>query len=182
MKKNLLSIILILFICLNIYSQTQDTLKEYKLFDKYQCADIDYDMIDSLGTVGAGINVLNDIFKVRNGNYNVYRFLNFDKGILYDEGPISDIINLVIIKTDNRNIIIDGYYYSLTNPEMPNLCHLYRLVNTPKLKVRLNLRKLVFKRINETDKKKYHYLDCDCIDYYLNEDGILLGNISNVAL
>jgi hypothetical protein len=164
MIKNILFLITTL-ISINIYSQTQGKLKEYKLFDKYQNADIDYDMIDSLGTVSAGINVLNDIFKVKSGNFNVYRFLNFDKGILYDEGPTVDIINLVIVKVDNKKKIVDGYYYSLTNPEMPSLCHLYKLVNKPKFRKKIDLRELIFKRINETDKKKYHYLDCDCIDY-----------------
>lgn len=153
----------------------QDEKNEYILFDKHQCSDLNYQKIDSLNSseYQSGINLLNDIFSIKKGNFAVYRFLNFDKGMLYDEAPIQEIINLVIIKVNTENIIEDGFYYSLTNPEMPRTCHLFRLVNKIKFKGKVDLKTMIFKRIDIINHDELLFLDC-LNDMYLKLEGKLI--------
>lgn len=163
----------ILLININIYSQNK--INEYILFDKHQSSDINYQKIDSLNSseFPSGINLLNDIFDVKSGNFIVYRFLNIDKGVLYDGGLISEVLNLVILKVNNENIIEDGYYYSLTNPEMPRTCHLFKLIDKLEFEERMNLNTMNFKRIDKVETDKYTFIDC-IGDYYLTQEGILI--------
>jgi hypothetical protein len=148
------SIKYILFFCfmmhLRAYSQDKKT-REYIFFDKYNNADlkdINYESIYNASIDCHGLSLLDKVFNVMEGKYIVYRFLNHVKDSLFfpDTVILHDYWFLIILKTDNKNRIIDGYWHLLTNPELPN-CFLYRISSqNVKLTHNLTIKKLQFKR------------------------------------
>jgi hypothetical protein len=135
---------------LSLYSQ-ENKIKEYIFLDKHIDADLNYTGIDSVYKSGV-VSGFDSVFNVVGGKYIVYRFLNHDRGDLTSDlsGHISDIFNLIILKTDKENKIIDGYWYSLTTPDFPRICRLYRVSRKIKLIHNLDIDKLKFKREPES--------------------------------
>ena len=131
---------------LSLYSQ-ENKIKEYIFLDKHIDADLNYTGIDSVHNYGV-VSVFDSVFNVVDGKYIVYRFLNHDRGVLSSDlsDPVMDIYNLIILKTDKKNKIIDGYWYSLTTPDFPRICRLYRVFRKIKLIHNLDIDKLKFKR------------------------------------
>ena len=148
----------------------------YQLLDIHKMSDFNYQGIDSLDhSSKAGIWLLDHVFNVVDGDYTVYRFINHDRGVLFDDSDTMDIYNLIILKTDENNLIIDGFHYSLTNPEMPLTCKLYRITHQQKMSKNIDIRALLFKRkqflINKEDDI------CDSTDLFFDAEIILDWNI-----
>ena len=177
----------IMFFCfiihLSLYSQEQKT-REYIFFDKYIDADlkdIAYDSIyNSRINSCHGLSLLDNVFNVVDGKYVVYRFLNHYKDTFYFgfETVLYDFWFLIILKTDKKDRIIDGYWYFLTDPEQPS-CTLYRLFSqNVKLIHNLNIEKLQFKReplmIDNEDM-------CDEMPISLKEKGRLIVRANNAV-
>ena len=167
---------------LSLYSQ-EIRVKDYMFLDKHIEADLNYTAIDSINNYGAGLFLLDSVFNVVDGKYIIYRFLNYDSGILCYDCPIMDIYNLIILKTNKKNKIIDGYWYSLTNPDMPSKCFLYRVSQkNVKLIHNLNTEKLKIKR----ESVMFQNEDmCDVIPFFLEEFAgkgrLILRNANNAA-
>ncbi len=176
MNTKYIILLILVVLPISVYSQEHD----YILYDKHQHADFDYQKIDSLDLADShGFDLLNNIFAAKEGHYTVYRYLNYDKGILYDDGPILDIITLVMIKADDDNMIVDAYYYHLTNPEMPSSCRLYKMINKVQSQETMDLEDFFFIRIVEIESEKYRYSfeNCYCnwmSKSYLDKKGTLV--------
>ena len=156
---------------LSLYSQ-ENKLKEYIFLDKYIEADLNYTTINSINGYDAGLSMLDSVFNVTEGEYFVFRFLNYEKDVFFDEywfTGFMDMYNLVILKTDEKNKIIDGYWYCLTNPDMPLKCFLYRVSQkNVKLTHNLDIEKLKFKRESIIFQDKDM---CDVIPLFLEGMG-----------
>ena len=144
--------LLLLCCCLSLYSQTYKE-PEYKFLDKFENSDLNYEQIDSINSAEKGIKMLNSTFNVIKGDYTIYRFMTYDRGVVFDE-HIDNMNDLIILKVDN-NKIIDGYQYFLQNPEMPSTCHLYRLTKKKKLTHKMQISSLKFKRVYQSTNKDY---------------------------
>ena len=184
---NIFLVVLCLSVHLNLYSKEKKT-REYILFDKYIGADIKnitYDSIyDNPKIYCKGLPLIDNVFDAIDGEYTVYRFLSHYKGTyMFDLDEIIpfDFWYIIVLKTDKKNKIIDGYWYFLTDPEQPN-CTLYRLTAQKiKLTHNLNIEKLKFKRepiIFEGEDEDF------CGDYpplfleeYLGEKGRLIYQV-----
>ena len=186
--RNIVSIFFAILVHLNLYSQEKKT-REYILFDKYIEADfknITYDSIYNNSKIHCkGLSLIDNVFDAVEGEYTVYRFLSHNKGTFmfgFNENMPFDFWYIIILKTDRKNRIIDGYWYFLTDPEQPN-CTLYRLTSQKiKLTHNLNIEKLKFKR----EQLVFNGEDmCNEIPAflgeYLGENGRLVYRVKNVA-
>ncbi len=161
-------IIFFLF-CTIIYGQNSVELK-YKLLDKFENSDLNYKGIDSIDSSTKGIAMLDSVFNIVEGKYSVYRYMTKDKGLLFDEYK-SDLNNLIILKVDSKGRIVDGYKYFLQNPEMPSKCYLYRLTRNKKLKSKINISTLRFKRVLDGEIQGFKV--CEGIPLLLKDKNIL---------
>jgi len=141
----------LLIIPLSLYSQ-EIKIKDYVFLDKYNNADLKYITYDSIynSRINSchGLPLLDNVFNIVDGKYMVYRFLNHYKDTFFfgGEAVLYDFWFLIILKTDKKDRIIDGYWSFLTDPEQPS-CTLYRLSSqNVKLTHNLNIEKLQFKR------------------------------------
>ena len=105
-----------------------DQTKIYKLKKKAINSDFDYLKLDDIdGNTKDTVNLNNimTIFKPISGHYNYYQFIATFKGHsfeLFDK----DFHDILIIKTDNENKIIDAYQYTLEWAEPPLQFDLYK--------------------------------------------------------
>lgn len=86
-------------------------------FNYSKLNDIDGHKIDTLK-----IKNLMPVFEPISGQFNYYQFIAIYKGESYnfDESPlIKDFHDILIIKTDNDNKILDSYHYTLEWAEPP---------------------------------------------------------------
>lgn len=120
---------------------------EYKLLDLFENSDLNYSAIDSINSRSKGSSMLDTTFNVVKGEYTVYRFMTYDRGILFD-GYESDFNDLIILKVDSKGVIVDGYKYFLQNTEMPSTCFLYRVSKKKRKKEILKINSLKFRRIH----------------------------------
>jgi hypothetical protein len=167
--------ILLLLNCIVGYYSTSQTCNrlEYKFLDKFENADLNYNSIDSINYKSGGISLLDSVFNVVKGHYTIYRFMTYDRGVLFDEHE-SDLNNLIILKIDSANRIIDGFQYFLQNPEMPLSCYLYRLSKKRYVKPRIKIAGLKFKRVHKVDNE---YFTCSLAPIYLKENSyVIFGN------
>jgi hypothetical protein len=88
--------------------QTENSDFNYSKLD-----DIDVNKMDTLNARN-----LTPVFEPVNGHFNYYQFLATFKGESY-EGGAKDFHDILIIKTDNENKIIDAYQYTLEWAEPP---------------------------------------------------------------
>lgn len=74
--------------------------------------------------------------------------------------------NLIILKVNKDNKIVDGYQYFLQFPEMPSTCRLYRLSSKQKLTSKMSIASFKFKKVH---KAIDDYDACDDISLYLKD-------------
>ncbi len=163
-----------ILLCLNCiigYYTISQSYKEpeYKFLDKFENADLNYNSIDSINFKTKGLLMLDSVFNVVKGSYTIYRFMTYDRGILFDDHE-SDFNNLIILKVDSTNRIIDGFQYFLQNPQMPSTCFLYRICKKMYLRQKIKISKLKFKRVHKIDKE---FFTCSLVPIYLKDNRYL---------
>jgi len=152
-------------------SNQQDTATElnqtkiYKLKKKATNADFDYSKLNNIDeNIKDTLNLRNlmPIFNPIDGQYNYFQFIATFKGKAYNggDGPIliKDFHDILIIKTDNKNEIIDAFQYTLEWAEMPCQYDLFKS-SSKKLILADNLEIASFKFIRTDywdEKDKFH--------------------------
>lgn len=99
--------------------------KIYILKKQTENSDFNYSKLDDID--GNKINKLNvgnlmPIFEPVSGQFKYYQFLSTFVSQAYNpDGPalLKDFHDILIIKTDNDNKIIDAYHYTLESAELP---------------------------------------------------------------
>jgi hypothetical protein len=144
--------------------------KVYVLKKQATNADFNYSKLDAIdGNIKGGRNTKNlmSIFEPVNGAFNYYQFLATFKGKAYNGGEattIKDFHDILIIKTDQNNKIIDAYQYTLEWAEPPLQYDLFKFsAKKIILTDNLNISRLKLKRTYSWSKK----------NILLNEDGII---------
>ena len=102
--------------------------KIYKLKKKAINSDFDYSKLDDIdGDIKDTLNLKNlmPIFEPISGQYNYYQFIATFKGHSFQQVD-KDFHDILIIKTNNKNKIIDAYQYTLEWAEPPLQFDLYK--------------------------------------------------------
>ena len=136
--------------------------KVYKLVSKKQKSDFNYRAIKFIDTTG----IRRNIFYPIKGRFTIYTFLATYKGWSRNEEEKEiDMHDILILKTDNQNKILDAYQYTLEWAEMPVSYDLYKLtVKGQLLKNKFLLENLKLRRVNYNSKKGQQF----------KEQGVLL--------
>jgi hypothetical protein len=106
--------------------------KIYILKKKTINSDIDYSKLDDIdGNIKDTLNLrsLMPIFEPISGHYNYYQFIATFKGHSFQEVD-EDFHDILIIKTDNKNKIVDAFQYTLEWAEMPCQHDLFKSCST----------------------------------------------------
>lgn len=138
----------------------------YYLKKKAIHADFPYNKLDDLNSAFDKLKVTEraSVFSPVVGQYNYYQFLSTFRGerlVFPGENlpPIIDFHDILIIKTDDEDHIIDAYHYTTEWAEYPLDYDLFRLSQTGLLlKDGLDIQDLKLKRIfqwSTSDKDKY---------------------------
>ena len=99
--------------------------KIYKLKKQATNSDFNYSKLNNIDGHKSGtliIRNLMSVFEPISGQFNYYQFIAAFKGEGYnfDEPPIiKDFHNILIVKTDHDNKILDSYHYTLEWAEPP---------------------------------------------------------------
>jgi hypothetical protein len=144
--------------------------KIYRLKKQTKNSDFNYSKLkDIASNITGAVNLKNvlPIFEPIDGKYQYYQFIATFKGEAYNaDGPtlIKVFHDILIIKTDSKNKIIDAYQYTAEWREMPFQYDLYRstvkkLILTDKMKIS----NLKLERTQSNGEK----------DKLLEEDGII---------
>ena len=140
-------------------NDTATELKEtkiYKLKKKAIYSDFDYSKLEDIdGNIKDSLNIKNlmPIFAPIIGHYNYYQFISTFKGHSFQEVD-KDFHDILIVKTDNENKIIDAYQYTLEWAEPPLQFDLYKSdVKNVKLKNDLDISALKLTRKDYWDEK-----------------------------
>lgn len=144
--------ILTFFICdTTLFAQT----KEYKLITKTENADFNYrflDFIDTIRTREARRNVFNPV----KGKNTVYVFTATYKGLSYDNTE-KNFQDILIVKTDSKQKILDAYQHTLEWAEPPFSYDLYKATAKGlKLINQLSIERFFFRSVDyykETDRE-----------------------------
>jgi len=132
------------------------------LYDKRNNADIDSNKFDLLNKFGAGFYLLNKVFKPEAGKFIVYRFICTFKGLSANTEKTKTFHNVIILKTNKSNVIVDAYQYTLEWSEEPFTLDLYR-IKTKNLLLTDNLKvaKLKFTNVPDpgNDQQSFHLLN-----------------------
>lgn len=133
-------------------------------------ADFNYNKLNSLDNqLKHGINTksLMPIFTPIPGKFNYYQFLATFKNQGYNGGEpsvIKDFHDILIIKTDEKNNIIDAYHYTLEWAEVPLQYDLFKFsARNIILNNNLNINQLKLKRTYSWDEK----------DIVLKDNGVI---------
>ncbi len=142
----------------------------YVLQKQAKNADFNYSKLNAIDeNIKGAINTKNlmPVFEPISGTFNYYQFLATFKGKAYNGGEattIKDFHDILIIKTDQNNKIIDAYQYTLEWAEPPLQYDLYRSsAKNILLADNLNIKQLKFKRTYNWSEK----------DIILKENGII---------
>ncbi|TCD14689.1 hypothetical protein EZ456_24715 [Pedobacter psychrodurus] len=142
----------------------------YVLKKQVKNADFNYSKLNAIDENTKGtINTKNlmPIFEPISGTFNYYQFLATFKGKAYNGGEattIKDFHNILIIKTEQNNKIIDAYQYTLEWAEPPLQYDLFKSsVKNILLTDALNIKQLKFKRTYSWNEK----------DIMLKENGLI---------
>jgi hypothetical protein len=95
--------------------------KVYVLKEQTTNSDFNYSKLKDIdGNTEDKLNIKNlmPIFEPINGNYNYYQFISTYKGYSFED-KFKNFHDILIIKTDNLNKIIDAYHYTLEWAELP---------------------------------------------------------------
>ena len=131
-------------------------VKEYKLIDKTIFGDINYEnIIVQLDSSSPGIHLLDSVFKPTKGKYAVYRFLAKYKGLSILTDKRETFHDVLILKTDDKNRVIEGLQYTLEWIEAPLEYDLYKcLCKSIYLKDRMLISKFNFVSMNNNRLKQ----------------------------
>jgi hypothetical protein len=136
----------------DIATKLNDT-KVYTLKKHTENSDFNYsklDDIDSHDMDTLNIKNLMPVFEPVSGRYIYYQFVSTFVGQAYNvDGPsiFKDFHDILIIKTDNENKILDSYHYTLEWSEVPLQYDVFK--NAAKniyLKNNMDIKQLKFKR------------------------------------
>ncbi len=103
-------------------------IKIYKLKKKATNADFDYSKLNDIDdNIKDTLNIKNlmPIFEPTSGHFTYYQFISTFKGHSFQEVD-KDFHDILIIKTDGENKIIDAYQYTLEWAEPPLQFDLYK--------------------------------------------------------
>lgn len=124
---------------------------EFKLIKKCKHSDINYLTIKNINRLDHGYNEMLEHFEPIKGQFDVYLFIKEFTGpsiqFLNSINPdtIVTFHDLIILKTTNKNEIIDAFYYRLEWSEVPSQSMLFRSFCEPiKLSDNLDVTKLNF--------------------------------------
>jgi hypothetical protein len=130
--KFLLSFLATIFVTFILKSQG-----EFKLYKKYKNADINYLTVKNINSLEHGYNAMIKFFEPVKGEFNVYIFIKEFKGIpLYfmeinNPDSLETFHDMIILKTNKKNEIVDGFYYRLEWAEVPSQFLLFRTFCDP---------------------------------------------------
>lgn len=132
MKKIIILILFISYIFSSCIRYDEKCLPYY-LYSVTQKSDINYSMISKLDSFPIGRVKLKNEFYPVSGDYTVLRFLSFS----YGQGMESsfETNNVLILKIDENQRLIDGYLYCLQWAEVPVSQALFRIENN-KIKIK----------------------------------------------
>lgn len=101
----------------------------FKLLDSSTNSNIDYLKFKNINQVPGGITLLESTFLVdKPGKYTVFRYIANEIGCVTHECESLDTKYwLVMFKTNKRNRIVDGYFYYLSESELPRNSWLYKM-------------------------------------------------------
>lgn len=140
MKQILTFFILLIFtIC---YSQNESP--NFKLIEKKENSEINYLTIKNINSLDHGYKSMLESFKPISGVFTTYIFIKEFDGISKYNGN-QKLHDLIILKTNTENIIIDGFYYRLEWAEVPSQSIMFRVfAENIELKNSLEVSKLNF--------------------------------------
>jgi hypothetical protein len=103
--------------------------KNYTLQKQADNSDFNYFKINNIDSIyfntSGDINKLNEIFEPITGKYKYYKFIATYKGESYTN-KTSEFHDVLIVKTDNNNKIIDAFHFTLEWKEPPLQSDLYK--------------------------------------------------------
>ena len=122
MKQILTFFILLTFtIC---YSQNESS--NFKLIEKKENSDINYLTIKNINSLAHGYKPMLESFKPIKGEFTTYIFIKeFDEISKYNGNQ--KFHDLIILKTNTENVILDGFYYRLEWVEVPSQSMIFRV-------------------------------------------------------
>lgn len=136
--------ILTFFICdWTLFAQT----KVYRLLGKTENADFNYRSLSLIDTTTTN-ETLRNIFSPVNGKNTVYVFMATYRGLSFNntEKEFNDIL---IVKTNRNQKILDAYHYTLEWAEPPLSYDLYKAsAKSLTLANQLSIENLLFRRVN----------------------------------
>ena len=145
----MLKLLLMLSSCL-LSSACISQAKEYNLISIDSNADFNYQALKYIDTTGERRN----IFIPVKGQYTVYTFIANYKGWSFHEPGEIEIHDILIIKTNKHNKILDAYQYTLEWAEMPLSYDLYKSKAKGQLLTdRFPIDKLQLHRVNFDSRK-----------------------------
>ena len=131
--------------------------KNYLVVDSSFNSDFNYKMLNAMDSLIEASRKWPDadrFFLPVAGKYKYYRFNARFKGVSYDNS-IKDFNDVLIIKTDSVNTIIDAYQYTLEWAEYPFTTDLYRISkNGVRLVDKLTLDSLGMEKIADYENGK----------------------------
>ncbi len=148
---------------------TQKNLQEYKVKKIAENADFNYSKINNFcnneiyDTINDAQIWINAVFEPIQGRFKYYQFQSTYLGMSKAEGK-KEFHDILIIKTDSSNTVIDAFQYTLEWAEPPIEYDLFRSTTANiQLSNNLDIRKLGFQRTFTEG----------CEDLNLNDSGII---------
>ena len=130
-----------------------DEIKQYILKKQTENSDFDYSKLNGIdGNIKDSLEMktLMPIFEPVSGQYHYYQFISTYIGQAYNaDGPplYKDFHDILIIKTDNENKILDAYHYTLEWAEPPLQYDVFKSsAKNITLTYNMNISDLKFKR------------------------------------
>ncbi len=115
MSKHVMLILLALVFTGKIMSQQ----KVYKLLDKTPFANINHHLLDAIDTARPRFPLMDNAFKPQKGRFIVYRFIATFVGTSFTNKQ-KEFHDVLIVKTNKQNKIIDAYQYTLEWADVPD--------------------------------------------------------------
>ncbi len=141
---------ILLFIALIIvqYGYSQNESSNFRLIEKVEHSDINYLTTKNINSIEHSYEVMLQNFKPIKGQFTTYVFIKEFYGISKFDEKESKFHDLIILKTDSNNIILDGYYYRLEWADVPSQYMIFR-VFAENLILQNHLRVSDLKMLNE---------------------------------
>lgn len=137
---------LLLLICFLSFSCT-NAQEVFKLSLKKENADINYLTIKNINLFAHGCKEMLQIFQPVKGQFAVYLFIKEFQGES-NLGGSSKMHDLIILKTSEDSVVLDGFYYRLEWAEVPSQSMIFR-TTCKDVKLKNNLEVSLLEFINE---------------------------------